>query len=133
MSSNSDEIVSNIEKVIRTELPKAIEQGLTKACLVVERNAKLNAPVKTGNLRNSITHKVEEDTGVVGTNCDYAPYVEIGTGIYSSQGDGRQTPWIYTTAAGETFFTRGQRPQPFLKPARDEHLSDIMKCFEGLL
>lgn len=131
--NNHKEIVSNINEFIREDFPKALAKGLTLGCLVIERNAKQGAPVDTGNLRNSITHKVEEDTGYVGTNCDYAPYVEIGTGIYSSQGTGRQDPWVYQDAKGEWHKTRGSHPHPFLKPARDEHLSDILKCFEGLI
>ena len=132
---NSKEIVNRIHQAIRDDIPKAIEGGLLKGCLLIEREAKTRVPVKTGNLRNSITHKVEQDTltGYVGTNVEYAPYVEIGTGIYSSQGDGRQTPWTYTDANGEKHWTQGSHPHPFLKPARDENLSAILKCFEGLL
>jgi HK97 gp10 family phage protein len=36
--------------------------------------------VDTGRLLNSITHSVENgDTAVIGTNVEYAPYVEYGT------------------------------------------------------
>ncbi|MBQ2086160.1 MAG: HK97 gp10 family phage protein, partial [Oscillospiraceae bacterium] len=67
---NSKEIVNRIHQAIRDDIPKAIEGGLLKGCLLIEREAKMRVPVKTGNLRNSITHKVEQDTltGYVGTN-----------------------------------------------------------------
>lgn len=114
----------------------ALSGALDKACIGVEGSAKRRAPVRSGNLRNSITHvvKMEEFTGYVGSSVPYAPYVEIGTGIYSSQGDGRQTPWIYVDpATGEKIFTHGSRPHPFLKPAMDENISAIINCFEGII
>lgn len=54
---------------------------LTKAALLVEASAKINCPVDTGLLRSSITHNVYADYAEVGTNYDYAPYVEFGTGL----------------------------------------------------
>lgn len=35
--------------------------------------------VDTGRLRGSISHATDEDTAYVGTNVEYAPYVELGT------------------------------------------------------
>ena len=49
---------------------------------------------------------------------EYAPYVELGTGIFAQNGDGRQdVPWRYQDAEGNWHTTSGQRPQPFLQPA----------------
>ena len=135
MSSNSSQISANIQQAALIDIPMAITKGLEQACLVVERSAKSNAPVKTGALRSSISHKVSQGSleGVVGTALDYAPYVEIGTGIYSSMGGGRQGGWKYVDAEGVGHFTMGSRPQPFLKPAVDTTISAILKCFEGLI
>ena len=45
-----------------------------------ETYAKKLCPVDTGNLRNSITHaQFDDHTEVIGTNVEYAPYVELGT------------------------------------------------------
>lgn len=44
-----------------------------------EREAKMFAPVDTGNLRNSITSDIRGLTGVVGPTADYGAYVEYGT------------------------------------------------------
>lgn len=133
--NNAAQIAANIQKAAQVDVPMAIAKGLENACLVVERSAKSNAPVRTGNLRSSITHKVSTGSleGVIGTAIDYAPYVEIGTGIYSSMGGGRQGGWKYVDAEGNGHFTMGSRPQPFMKPAMDTNLSAIMKCFEGLI
>ena len=70
-------------------------EPLTKAAFLVENEAKKKCPVGTGELRNSITSEVEGNQAVVGSNLEYAPYVEFGTGIFSSLGNGRQTPWTY--------------------------------------
>lgn len=44
-----------------------------------ERHAKEETPVRTGRLRNSITHQEDENATYVGTNVKYAPYIEFGT------------------------------------------------------
>lgn len=136
--SDGAAIVANLTKLFEPggEGYKALSSALEKACTGVEGAAKRKAPVRTANLRNSISHQVKEEemTGYVGTNVPYAPYVEIGTGIYSSQGDGRKTPWIYVDPeTGDKVFTRGSKPHPYLKPAVDENVSAILKCFEGIL
>ena len=43
-----------------------------------EGYAKDDCPVDTGRLRNSISHAVEGDDVYIGTNVEYAPYVEYG-------------------------------------------------------
>ena len=138
MPNNSTEIAAKIRKELEPggEIYNALMNALDKACIGVEGAAKRKAPVKTATLRNSITHvvKPEEMTGYIGSSVPYAPYVEIGTGIYSSRGDGRKTPWVYTDpATGEEVFTHGSHPKPYLKPAVDENISAILKCFEGII
>lgn len=46
-----------------------------------KRHPKNRGSVDTGTLRNSITHEVHpnEESVYVGTNIEYAPYVEYGT------------------------------------------------------
>lgn len=74
---------------------------LTKACYLVENSAKEKVPVNTGYLQRSITHQVEGNIGIVGTNTEYAPYIEFGTGLFAEEGNGRQTPWKYQTPDGQ--------------------------------
>lgn len=104
---------------------------LTDACLLVENDAKRNAPVATGQLRLSITHEVSGTEGTVGTSLFYAPYVEYGTGLFSSQGNGRKdVPWYYKDAAGNWHSTCGRQPKPFLIPAFDANKENIKQMFE---
>jgi len=134
-ATNAKQIAANIEKAAHVDIPLALTKGLENACLLIERSAKANAPVRSGNLRSSITHRVTPMAleGVVGSTIDYAPYVEIGTGVYSSMGGGRKGGWFYVDAEGNGHWTEGSHPQPFLKPAMDNNISAIMKCFEGLI
>lgn len=77
------------------------------------------APVDTSRLRNSISHVVDGNTVYIGTNVEYAPYVELGTGKYYP--GGRPTPWAYTDSRGDTHLTAGNRAYPYLKPAVADH------------
>ena len=106
-----------------------IEKALNKSCLAVENEAKKQCPVDTGDLRNSITHEVEDNVGYIGTNKEYAPYVEYGTGIFAVEGNGRDTPWSYQDDEGNWHTTIGQKPQPFLNPAAQTKKKLVIKVF----
>jgi len=127
-------VVDNLQEFINNGMQEYIQKGLTDACLLVEGSAKRNAPSRDGQLRQSITHDIEDFTGYVGTNLEYAPYVEIGTGIHSSEGTGREdVPWRYKDEkTGQWYTTYGQESKPFLQPAVEENKQEIMKCFKEL-
>ena len=65
-------------KEVLSAMDKAIERGLEAIGLTAEGHAKKETPVDTGRLRNSIGHAVEEKSAYIGTNVEYAPYVELG-------------------------------------------------------
>lgn len=104
---------------IKGVMKAAAIRALEKCGLTAEGYAKLMCPVDTGNLRNSISHAVDpgELTAYVGSNVEYAAYVELGTGKYAEGGGGRPTPWVYQDAKGNWYRTEGNRAQPFIKPA----------------
>ena len=107
-----------------------VTKPLTKAGLLVEREARMNCPVNTGNLRSSITSEVEGNTATIGTNVEYAPYVEFGTGLFAKNGDGRQdVPWVYRDDEGNYHSTSGMKPQPYLLPALDDNRDAIKDIF----
>ena len=98
---NSKEISDNIKA--------ALLRGLETCGLVAEGYAKKLAPVDTGNLRNSITHTVDEDepAAYIGSNVEYASYVCLGT--------------IHMNA------------QPFLKPAVADHKEQYREIIKNEL
>ena len=91
---------------VSAEIKAALLRGLETCGLVAEGYAKKLAPVDTGNLRNSITHEVDdgEPAPYIGTTVGYAPYVCLGT--------------IHIEA------------QPFLKPAVADHANEYRKIIE---
>ena len=94
---------------VSAEIKAALLRGLETCGLVAEGYAKKLAPVDTGNLRNSITHTVDEEepAAYIGTDVEYAPYVCLGT--------------IHMKA------------QPFLKPAVNDHKDEYRKIIENEL
>ena len=90
---------------------------------------------RTGLLRNSITTEVTEDKGdtcvVVGTNVDYAAYVELGTGLYATGGShARKIPWTYKGRDGKFHTTEGTHPKPYLRPAVENHAEQYKRVLE---
>ena len=118
----SIEITDN-SKEVSAAIEAAILRGLEKCGLVAEGYAKKLCPVDTGNLRNSITHVVDEQelAAIIGTDSEYGAYVELGTGIYAEGGGGRPTPWVYQDAKGNWHYTHGNKAKPYLKPALADH------------
>lgn len=68
---NSKEVLSALEK--------AIQRGLEAIGMTAEGHAKKITPVDTGRLRNSISHATDDKAAYIGTNVEYAPYVELGS------------------------------------------------------
>jgi HK97 gp10 family phage protein len=129
MTSHKDEVLD--------ELDEKIEIALEEIGLEAEKYAKMKCTVDTGFLRNSITHALdgeataiteytddpEEQSGsysgevpkesgskrvvYIGTNVEYAPYVEYGTSK--------------------------QKAQPFLKPAVTDHIGKYKKIVKSTL
>lgn len=111
-----------------------VRQALGRACALVERSAKEKAPKGNGDLRRSITSKVEGLEGVVYTPLEYAPYVEYGTGLFAEAGNGRKdVPWCYQDDEGEWHSTSGMKPSPYMRPALNENREEIKRILkEGI-
>lgn len=88
-------------------LEKAKKQGLEAIGMTAERHAKKNTPVDTGRLRNSITHTADSNAAYIGTNVEYAPYVELGA--------------------------RGRKPVHMLTRAATEHKAEYKQIMEDAL
>ena len=73
---------------------------------MAETYAKETVPVDTGRLKNSITHEVEGDgrAVVIGSNVEYAPFVELGTVKMSAR--------------------------PYLRPAVENHIAEYQNVLE---
>ena len=102
-----DKVIASVENAKRG--------GLTAAANIVRSEATDRCPVGEyddgrvgGNLKGSLTHKVISDEEArVGTNVDYAPWVEGGTSKMAAQ--------------------------PFLRPALDNNKSRIEKMIGDVI
>jgi HK97 gp10 family phage protein len=127
---NIDAIVRKIEGLADDS---KIESALGKACAIVEASAKQKAPKGDGDLRRSITSKVEDDKGIVYTPLEYAPYVEFGTGLFAESGGRTDVPWVYKDEEGHWHTTSGMKPQPYMRPALNENRNKIIEIVkEGI-
>lgn len=99
---------SHLDEILDALLEQ-IEQALIAIGLTAEKYAKQECPVDTGRLRNSITHEVDmsEKAAIIGSNVEYAAYVELGT----SQ----------------------QKAQPYLRPAVEDNTQEYKKIVESAL
>lgn len=104
------------QALIQGSIKPALMKGADMIGQLVEDEAKSICPVKTGRLRSSITHIVQDDsTGVVTyvfATAPYAAYVEYGTGIAGAGSPGAG-PYPYSPT------WPGMPAQPFLRPAID--------------
>jgi len=99
-------IRDNTKNVI-SEVDKLIKQRLKDSAILVERTAKQNLypghGLITGTLKRSINRRIERRRALIGSNVEYAPYVEMGTSKMSAK--------------------------PYLRPALESNWSEIRKIF----
>lgn len=99
---------------------EAVQMALTVIGIEAEKNAKIEITKKvydtpesksgykrTGRLRNSIANDHDDTTVYIGTNVEYAPYVELGTSKMPER--------------------------PFIRPAVENHIDEYQKIFERIL
>lgn len=132
MSVRLEGIAELTEKLDGLIDPVKIKSAMGTACALVERTAKQKAPKDSGELRRSITSKVEGEgantIGVVFTPLEYAPYIEFGTGLFAEEGGRKDVPWAYEDEkTGELIWTCGNKPQPYLRPALNENREEIKR------
>lgn len=97
------ELNAKLDNIANADLKKALEDCAARVQGAAKQKV---APISRAGaeLEKSITYIFENETTVaVGSYVPYAPYVEIGTGIYAGEGTngmysqyvgtGRQTAW----------------------------------------
>ena len=113
---------------ISENLTGGLQVALGEAGELVRKDAVMNCPYITGRLRQSITSNVEGNSAVIGSNVEYAPYVEFGTGSKGSPKVAHTTKKQWTYYSGGQFFTTsGHAPQPFLVPALKNNSAEIKR------
>jgi HK97 gp10 family phage protein len=121
-----EKAVSIFERKVIREIKRIIAETAEMAV----SQMKALAPVDEGALKASINVEYERKglRAVITVGAAYGIYVEYGTGIYSSTGQGRKTPWVYYKG-GRYYLTEGMKPQPFFFPSLEtafKHFRDEM-------
>lgn len=106
---------------------REVKRIIAETAEMIASQATALAPVDDGNLKRSIDvdYAIGGLTAIITVGAAYAIYVEYGTGIYATEGNGRKDPWVYFKD-GKYYFTRGMKAQPFWNPS----LEVAMKYFE---
>ena len=129
ITDHHKEVIEASHEQIRAALEAIGNQAVSHA----KQNIGSAGRVDTGALMNSMSHLVEDDVVHVGTNQEYAVFNEIGTGIYSDGGGGRQTPWSYQDGRGEWHRTSGMTGIHFLRDAVADNISEYKAIAEQML
>ena len=107
-----ESLLKRLEEVADYEKMKRV---VSKATQIVNRRVKQLCPSESGHLRNSIKMTVADFggniVGIVSTSCEYAGYVEFGTGI---RGDGSAHPLTRKLGLAYRQDWAGQQAQPFM-------------------
>ncbi len=160
---NSPEYIEAVKKAVSAALEAAGAQCVSHVVNILTKDA-YKHPVswyhRTGALKK-FSHLVDNDEQVVyiGTNLEYAPYWEYGTGSYADEG-GRQGWWVfvpgskghkvgsskvYTEAEArrimamlqskgiDAHMTKGIKPVHMLKRAVEENEDEYREIFEKYL
>lgn len=136
----SVQVIDNSAEAL-AELTRAKARTMEIIGLKAEGYAKRLCPVGTvestgkkgyrgGTLRNSITHTVDGDTVAVGSNVEYAPYVELGTGPHFEPPPDWET---FTSKRGSGVGRGYVKPRRYLQPAIEEHKDEYKTIAENEL
>lgn len=102
------ELKSKLENLSNIDMKKTLEVCAIK----VRDDAKQKVVNRHGELEKSINYEfIDDDTVVIGSNKEYAPYVEIGTGIFAGE---------YTNGMYNQFLGTGRQQVPWAWPATEE-------------
>lgn len=103
--------VDSNKQAILDEFRQQKKVALEAVGLQGETNAKMEitavGAVDTGRLRNSLTHATDEDSAYIGTNVEYATYVEMGTSK--------------------------MKARPYLEPAVTNHVDEYRELVENYM
>jgi HK97 gp10 family phage protein len=82
-------------------------RAVAKTAHDIEATGKVNAPVDTGNLRNSISSDIGVLSAEIGPTASYGVWVEEGTSRMS--------------------------PQPYMGPAADQHIPELEQALGAIV
>ena len=95
-----------------------------------QKNSKGKRVYRGGTLRRSIAHRVDGDSVSIGSNVEYAPYVELGTGPHFKP----PPEWeAFDAPKGKGVGHAYVKPRPFIRPAVEDHADEYRRIMEKVL
>ena len=123
-----DDLKRELSNIVE-DINEGVEQGL-EACAKeirefektkIEQVTGKGQYIPTGQLKRSVAIiPLEWSPGLatikIRPTVGYAKFVNNGTGVHSSDGQGKQDGWVYSPDGGNTFFfTLGMKPRYFVE------------------
>lgn len=132
----------NLDTLIRSIVVPPVLQAVDACCDLILNQAMANAPIRSGDLKNSGRKSVEENgLSVVGTVAFTAPwsaFVEFGTGVRGRGTYPYPLPQSGVPFTGKWIYDyknqnwQGMVSQAFLRPALDTVQPQILEQFRKL-
>lgn len=120
-----DSLLKKLES-LGGDVETTVKKSMSKNIKLVQGEAKLLAPVDTGDLRKSIYRRTESNKsrvrGIVYTNSDHAAYMEFGTG---QKGAETNTNTEVSVSYKEDW--TGVPAQPYMYPALKNNKDQVIK------
>lgn len=135
-TDNTQAILNVLTKTADKILHTIGQRAETNTKKIIKRKHIIGTPESTGKkgyrggtLLGSITHVVNssKQSVSIGTNVEYAPYVELGTGPYFTP----PPEWEQFGSERGSGIGHGYvKPRPYLRPAIEEHMDEYKQIIE---
>lgn len=136
--SNITDFTNKIESK-RKKLNREVSTIVKKAGLITVKEAKINAPKDTGQLRNSIISEYSEENGKYTANvtvgAEHGIYNEFGTGERGAETNNNKEQAVSYTKEKNGKPYLGMKATPFFYPAvynaREVYKKDMKEVLKG--
>ena len=129
-TDNSGIFLAELDKVKRKTLEtigQKAEGYAKKLCPVGTVESTGKKGYRGGTLRNSIKARMNNGVMEIGSNVEYAPYVELGTGPHFVP----PPEWErFETERGKGVGKAYVKPRPYIRPAVEEHKDEYRAIAE---
>ncbi len=133
VEDNTDKIIDEKDQACARALYAIglkAETYATKLCPVGTPESTGQKGYRGGTLRQSITFESDDESMTLGTNVEYAPYVELGTGPnFTPPPEWEQFDAPKGKGLGHGYVTA----RPFIRPAISDHLDEYQQIIENEL
>lgn len=122
-------------KSSKDKAEKIIADELNAFGLMTVNDAKSNAPVDEGTLRNAISYAKDKTSVTIAVNVDYAAYQEFGTRSFVKISPGWEefAAQFKGSQRALSMLANGVKPHPYLIPAVEKNRIELIKQLKAQL